>query len=281
MHKERQSLPDQPASRETALRVAIGLLAVLLTLTLGVIFGAFLSAEPIEPPVRVGIEGARGTIHARLLNLSRADSPRLTAVALAELRREITAQRRHAERLRERHPEAQSDLVTSLAIHDLIRDLQQLDYTAAEWSGWMDDDTQTPVERTERLLVGAIDALQAWPRQWTPLPPPSRWRLVMNTRLAFMGLRDGVGAPIRPLLLARFANASLYRPRNLLFPYRQAPNWLYATGFALAAVLAGYALCWLGMKLVRPWLAYAGLLYFIAAIVFLTGLVTMHAGLLK
>ena len=263
------------------MRIAVCLMALLLIPTLGVILGAFLSAERIEPPVRVGIEHMRGTIHARLLNLSRANNPQLAAVGLKELRREVATQQHAADRLRERHPEAQSDLATTLAIHDLIRDLQALGYTAAEWSGWMEDATQTPVERTERLLVGAIDALQAWPRQWTPLPPPSRWRLVMNTRLAFMGLRDGVGAPIRPLLLARFANASLYRPRNLLFPYRQAPNWLYATGFALAAVLAGYALCWLGMKLVRPWLAYAGLLYFIAAIVFLTGLVTMHAGLLK
>ena len=49
----------------------------------------------------------------------------------------------------------------------------------------------------------------------------------------------------------------------------------------LAATLAGYALCWVGMRLVRPWIAYAGLLYFVATLVFLTGLITIHAGLLK
>ena len=64
------------------MRIAVCLMALLLIPTLGVILGAFLSAERIEPPVRVGIEHMRGTIHARLLNLSRANNPQLAAVGL-------------------------------------------------------------------------------------------------------------------------------------------------------------------------------------------------------
>ncbi|MDD5706166.1 MAG: hypothetical protein PHR35_09590 [Kiritimatiellae bacterium] len=271
----------QPAGRETAMRVAVCVLVLLLAMAITVILGAFMSAERIEPPVRIGIESARGGVHDRLLNLSRANSPQLASVCLTELRRDVTAQQRLVLHLRARNPDAQCDLATSLAIDDLTRDLQQLAYTAAEWNGWLEDPTQSEVERTERVLVAAIGALRAWPRQWTPPPPPPRWRIVMTTRLAFMGLRDGLGAPLRPLLLLRHPDRSQYRPRALLFPYRKAPNWLYSVGFAISAVLAGYALCWLGMRLVRPWIAYVGLLYFIVAIVFLTGLVTMHAGLLK
>ncbi len=273
-----EAQPGSAAARGGASWVVVWLMAALLVLTLGVICSAYLRVERISPPVRVDIEKLRNNVHMRLLNLSRAGDTREVGIRLSELRRGLLGEQRVVENLHKRHPEEQTDLATSLAIHDLREDLKRLDFAAAEWAAWMDDATLTPKDNCERVLVAATGAMPQWPGQWRPTTPAPHQRIVLTGRLAVLGLRDAVSAPVRPLL--HLMNKGAFRLRVMLFPYHRPPFWLYSFAYTLCALLVGYLLCWLGMRLVRPWIAYAGLLYFLVAIVYLTGLGCLYAGLL-
>ena len=266
----------------TPQRAVFVLLSALLVLCLSIILYAFNAHKPVAPSVRAEIERQRGVTHSRILELSRANTPQIAKIRLNELRRDVIALQRGSKILRSQRSESESSLSTTLAIDDLNSDLERLRLAAISWRAIMEDATLTPVARTELMLQSVIDTeLHRWPKQWVPTTPSPQFRIVITTRLAILGICDGLFAPIRPLWMARLLDRSLYKPRNILFPYKFPPNWLYALGYIIATILAGYLLCWVSMKWVHPWISYIGLLYFVAALVFFTGFTLIHVGILK
>ena len=258
---------------------ALWRLVVVLNLVGLVALGAVSWLLVGRPPLADQFGQAEAEVQAslvRLQNTARRDAANEMALAVRQWRR-------HRDRLQRRlHSGEAADWAggDQLRAEGLAANLDRLVAQGEQWR-----------LRTEalndKLWLGLLVEVRRESDRWPDVPVGSPLRLPRTYRLgrAFReGMIIGVTWPVRAATGAANLSPGNYGiVRRILFPYDKSAELglLHLLGFGWIQILAGYGLCWFGMKFNRKWASNAGLIVFAYLIVFCAGMAGVSLGVLK
>lgn len=173
---------------------------------------------------------------------------------------------------------------------DRIVRLYEVDDKLTRWNSIMDPERVDGVLPLDERWEAVTEEIGAERRRWPAAKETHAVTVPPGLSTLFDGVRDGAAWPydmvrraIGVLGISR-TGADLAPPvflRYVVFPYRAGDiklAWLF--GFGAAALLMGYALCWVGMRWRSTALSLTGVAYLFYAVVFAVMLGSLLKGLL-